>query len=193
MAGYRNSAHDVAPWLHAISHNGEYELNRPKSQQCPFTIARQRGANLIISRAPKGAVRMMASTVTISTIWAFSISSVALRLRARSSAAGPSAAWTVAFGKPDSVTYAFSLQFSSLPSVESTATSSVIAPYSTVSPARTEKFTSLPINEKETGFRNFHSRSRYMLTSLHSVGGRLRHPVPATNAVTMHPSAPADG
>uniref|UniRef100_A0A182Q5A1 Uncharacterized protein n=1 Tax=Anopheles farauti TaxID=69004 RepID=A0A182Q5A1_9DIPT len=150
---------------------------------------------------------MIASTVTISTVWARAYSSVAFKVRARSRAAGPRAACTVAFGKPDSVTYAFSFQLSSLPIVESavgatnqeppapteTATSSVITPYRTVSPSSTEKFTSFPISEKDTGFRNFHSRSRYMLTSLHSVGGRLRHPVPATNAVTMHPSAPADG
>uniref|UniRef100_A0A8W7PU21 Uncharacterized protein n=1 Tax=Anopheles coluzzii TaxID=1518534 RepID=A0A8W7PU21_ANOCL len=148
----------------------------------------QRGASLIMSSAPSGAVSMIASTVTISTVCARPYSSVAFTLRARSRAAGPRAAWTVAFGKPASVTYAFSFQFSSLPTVDS-----VTNPYRTVSPSSTENFTSFPISENETGLRNFHSRSRYMLTSLHSVGGRLRHPVPATNAVTMQPSAPADG
>lgn len=61
-------------------------------------------------------------------------------------------------------------------------------------PSSTWKFTSLPIRLNDTGLRNFHSRFKYISTSLLKVASfafRFFQPVPAVKAAVMHPRAPA--
>lgn len=110
----------------------------------------------------------------------------------------------VAFGNPDNVMYARSRQLRFPPQKDkypevrrkTTPTNSVKIPNSTMLPSNTWKSTSLPIKPKETGFKNFHKRSKYISTS-HlndaSFARCRRQPVPAVNDAVMQPKAPAEG
>lgn len=110
----------------------------------------------------------------------------------------------VALGNPDSVTYAFSFQFmfppqnDKYPDTRRNKTPAKIDPnpINTTLPSSTRKSTSLPIKLNDTGFRNFHKRSKYISTShLNDASFALLrlHPVPAVNVAVMQPKAPADG
>lgn len=110
----------------------------------------------------------------------------------------------VAFGNPDNVMYARSRQFRFPPQKDkypevrrkTTPTNSVKIPNSTMLPSNTWKSTSLPIKANETGFKNFHKRSKYISTShLNDASLALcrRQPVPAVNDAVMQPKAPAEG
>lgn len=93
---------------------------------CSVTVCflRNLGANLTIRTAPSGAVIMIASTETISTMFAICASiddESILCIRIWSKATGPNAACTVAFGKPDIVMYKRSFQFNWAPKAEAYA------------------------------------------------------------------------